>query len=147
MIFSSHCLLTAYLNTDTSFKYLHQDKRIALLEKIVELYRGDLLERRDYADYLSYERDRCKRVYEVACLKLSALYLNKNMVHKAENILKNAIAFDPYSEDICLTLIRFYKKQGKITRARKTLIEFKNRLKSELDLDIDESFLETVKLD
>ncbi len=113
--------------------------RLEMLEKVVSLYRGELLEGKDYGDLLYFEQERCKSLFENACLELSALYIKQGKSFAAENVLKIALKTDPYSENVCRALLNLYREAGKMTKARTLLKDFKKRLKDELELEIDNS--------
>lgn len=106
-----------------------------LLEKIITLYRGELLETRDYGDILIFRREACKTVYEDVCLRLSAIYYEQGQLNRAEAILEKAILADPLSENTCLALIRVYAKTGKRKKAQKLFNDLKVRLKRELNME------------
>ncbi len=116
--------------------------RLEMLEKAVLLYRGELLEGKDYGDLLYFEQERCKSLFENACLELGTLYIKHGKPLLAESVLKKVLKSDPYSEDAFRALLKLYRKENKITQARKLINSFKKRLKDELDLDLDSSFEE-----
>ncbi len=115
------------------------------LEKLVSLYRGELLANRDYGDILLVEREKCKTIFEEACLRLSDLYTGQGKFGHAESVLERSLIADPYSERACLALANIYTKQGKRTKALKLLKDFKKRLKEELNLDPDTSIIEAIQ--
>lgn len=115
------------------------------LEKLISLYRGDLLAGRDYGDVLLVEREKCKTIFEEACLRLSDIYSEQSKPGQAESVLERSLIVDPFSERTCLTLATTYMNQGKRTKALKLLNDHKKRLKKELGLDPDISIIEAIQ--
>ncbi len=112
-----------------------------ILGKIVLLYRGELLESRDYGDMLIFRREKCKVVYEDTCLRLSSTYLNQGKLKEAEAILERSILADPFSESTCLALINVYAKAGKRSKAQKIFNDYKTRLNKELNIEPDKNMI------
>ncbi len=115
-----------------------------ILEKMVTLYRGELLESRDYGDLLLFEREKCKLVFEKACLDLSALYLQKAEPARAEEILLRAYRAEPYSEAVCLKLLQLLMAQGMRHKAIKLFNTFKKRLIEDFELEVDPRLAEAI---
>ncbi len=116
-----------------------------ILERIVLLYKGELLETRDYGDMLIVKRENSKTVYEDACLRLSSIYYNQGKLNRAEAILERAILADPFSENTCLALVKVYTKTGKRNKAQKLFNDFKTRLQRELNVEPDSSLVMAVE--
>ena len=115
------------------------------LETVVFLYRGELLETRDYGDILLFKREKCKTVFEDACLRLSSIYYEKGKLNLAETLLERAILADPYSENTCLALAKVYVKAGKRNKAQKLFNDFKKRLKVELNIEPENSLAAVIE--
>lgn len=107
------------------------------LENIISLYRGELMESRDYGDLLFFEREKCKSIFEKACVDLSAIYLRQKEPDRAEEVLIRAFRAEPYSESVCLKLLQLYMARGMRNKAAKLYNTFKVRVKDELDLEVD----------
>jgi len=116
-----------------------------ILEKMVSLYRGELLKTRDYGDILLIEREKCKTIFEDACLRLSVFYTEEGRLSQAEAILERLLNEDPYSEYACLELIKLYNKRGKRRKALMLFNDFKSRLKDELNLEVKSSLIKAIQ--
>ena len=90
--------------------------------------KGDLMEGNDYGDLVLVERERLKTIYIEACQKLSSFFVKSGEHSKAEDLLRNALAAEPYNENVCLDLLDLYMSQGKNSRATKLYYSFKKRL-------------------
>lgn len=108
-----------------------------ILEQLVTLYRGDLMDSSDYGDLAFVERERCKAIFEDACLKLGIIYAGRGEPGRAEEILRRALAIEPYSENICLELLRLHISQGMRSKAVNLYYRFKKRFEQDLDIKID----------
>ena len=90
-----------------------EQKQAALLERMVALYKGDLMVGNDYGDLVLVERERLKTIYIETCQKLSSFFVKSGEHSKAEDLLRNALAAEPYNENVCLDLLDLYMSQGK----------------------------------
>ena len=122
-----------------------EQKQAALLERMVALYKGDLMVGNDYGDLVLVERERLKTIYIEACQKLSSFFVKSGEHSKAEDLLRNALAAEPYNENVCLDLLDLYMSQGKNSRATKLYYSFKKRLEQELDIKIDHRLTQAIK--
>ncbi len=116
-----------------------------LLEKMMGVYKGDLLAGIDYGDLLVQERERFKSIFLEACQKLSSIYLERSDLSLAEGILKRALATDPYHESLCLQLLNLYVSQGRRSKAVKLYYSFKKRLEQDLDIKVDKRLTEAIR--
>ena len=91
------------------------------------------------------ERERLKTIYIEACQKLSSFFVKSGEHSKAEDLLRNALAAEPYNENVCLDLLDLYMSQGKNSRATKLYYSFKKRLEQELDIKIDHRLTQAIK--
>lgn len=121
------------------------EKQVKLLESMVSLYKGDLMENSDYGDLVINERERLKSIFMEACSKLSAMYIKREELLKAEEMLRRAAAAEPYNENIHLELLRLYMLQGRRSKAIKLYYSFKNRIEQELDISIDSRLTEAIR--
>jgi len=103
-----------------------EDRKSEILERMISLYSGDLMEGSDYGDLVLLERERCKSIFEDACLKLSSIYTKRGELRQAEEILRRAFAADPFNEDVCLELLKLFMSQGMRSKA----VSFITALKS-----------------
>jgi len=122
-----------------------EDKQVKLLERMLFLYKGDLMENSEYGDMVINERERLKSIFMGACCKLSAIYIKREELLKAEETLRRAAAAEPYSENICLEQLRLYMLQGRKSKAVKLYYSFKNRLEQELGISIDSRLTEAIR--
>lgn len=122
-----------------------EQKQAALLERMVALYKGDLMVGNDYGDLVLVERERLKTIYIETCQKLSSFFVKSGEHSKAEDLLRNALAAEPYNENVCLDLLDLYMSQGKNSQATKLYYSFKKRLEQELDIKIDHRLTQAIK--
>lgn len=117
-----------------------------MLERLVSLYCGDLMDGSDYGDLAFLERERCKTIFEDACLKLGLIYAGRGEADRAEEILRRALAIEPYSENICLELLRLHINQGMRSKAVSLYYRFKKRFEQDLDIQVDARLTDTLKM-
>jgi DNA-binding SARP family transcriptional activator len=67
-------------------------------------------------------------------------------LRQAEEILRRALAAEPYNEDLCLKLLKLYMSQGRKSKAVKLYYSFKKHLEQELDIKIDKRLTEAIRL-
>ncbi len=115
-----------------------------LLEKMISLYKGDLLKESDYEYYIISERERLRDIFLDACLKLSSIYMVQGESVPAEKVLRYALSVEPFDESICLELLKLYMSQGRKSKAVKLYYSFRKRLKQELDIEVDKRLTEAV---
>jgi len=116
----------------------------ALLERLITVYAGDLMEGNDYGDLVLQERERFKSIFIEACQKLSSIYIKRGELGLAEELLKRALAGEPYNENICLELLHLYMSQGRRSKAAKLYYSFKKRLEQDLDIKVDKRLTEAI---
>lgn len=136
--------LNRELSDPARYAELPEQKRTQALERMVSLYRGDLMEGSDYADLILHERERLKSIFIDACQRLSLIYISQEKHQQAENILRQALTAEPYNESICLELLKLYMSQGRKSKAVRLYYSFKARLEQELDIEIDRSLTDAV---
>ncbi len=71
---------------------------LPLLERAVDIYRGDLLRDVDDAHWIDDERRPLRRRYLAACVRLAQLHLALGQAEKGEKYARRAIATEPWSE-------------------------------------------------
>jgi DNA-binding SARP family transcriptional activator len=121
------------------------DAILELLEQMVSIYRGDLMEYSDYGDLVFLERERCKMIFEDICLKLGFIYEKRGKLSQAESIFRHALVLEPYSEKICLELLQLLMGQGRRSKAVSLYYRFKKRFEQDLDINIDSRLTEAVR--
>lgn len=120
-------------------------KQAGILKRMVNIYKGELMEGSDYGDLVIHERERLKGIFMEACQKLSSIYARQGELGRAEEILRRALGAEPYNENICLELLKLYVSQGRKSKAVKLYYSFKNRLEQELDIKVDIRLTEAIK--
>ena len=111
--------------------------RIAGLEQMISLYRGDLLEGDEYFDWVLPVREEMMSHFTEAALSLAAAYTNQGEHDKAEKLLQRALGADRYNEEICLCLLQLYAATNRRGRAAKLYADFTRRLKEDLGIQPD----------
>ena len=124
---------------------LQEQKQSDNLERMIFLYKGDLLEGSDYGDLVLYERERFKSIFLDVCERLSSIYSDCGKLQQAEEILRRALIVDPYNEIICLKLLKTYMAQGRRSKAVKFYYSFKKQLEQELGTKIDKRLTEAIQ--
>lgn len=125
--------------------YFDTNLKTEILEKMIALYKGELMEGSDYGDIVYHERERFRSIYVEACKKLGLIYIKCSKLRNAEEILKLAFAAEPYNENICLELIRLYNSEGRRSKAIKLYYKFKKCLKEELGINVDKRLTEAIR--
>lgn len=114
-----------------------REKRKILLERMVELYRGDFLEEDIYEDWTYAEREELRSAYLTAVNELAAIYLD-DRDNRTEKLLLKALTIDPYNESACHCLLRLYLGINQKSKAAKLYSSFVNRFKNDLGIMPDE---------
>lgn len=119
--------------------------KTGILEKMIALYKGDLMEGSDYGDIVYHEREKFRSIYVEACQKLGLIYIKCGKPRNAEEILKLAFAAEPYNENICLELINLFISEGRKSKAVKLYYKFKKCLEEELSINVDKRLTEAIR--
>ncbi|HYE82514.1 MAG TPA: BTAD domain-containing putative transcriptional regulator [Clostridia bacterium] len=122
-----------------------EQKQAEILERMISLYKGDLMEGSDYGDLVFHERERLRSIFMEACQKLSSICTKSGKLQQAEEILRRALAAEPYNENVCLELLKLYMSQGRRSKAVKLYYSFKKHLEQELDIKVDKSLTEAIR--
>ncbi|MEW6622963.1 MAG: BTAD domain-containing putative transcriptional regulator [Bacillota bacterium] len=120
-------------------------KRTKLLERMVSIYKGNILEDEIYEDWTFFEREEFKSKFLESVLSLNSIYMDRQEHEKAEKLLLKTLALDPNNEEACLCLLNLYISTNQRTRAIKLYANFEKRLKEELDLEPDEKLSSVAK--
>jgi len=126
-------------NNSGSFAF-HRQK--AILEGMLSLYQGDLLEQDFYENWLCTEREELRSIHLRLVIDLANIYLNEQAYDKAEKLLLNALNRDPYNEAACFCLLKLYINQHQKSRAVKLYRGFADRLEKELGIKPDNNLQE-----
>lgn len=89
------------------------DKNIKTLEKIVNFYKGNLLDGDIYEDWIDIYTEDLKNKFFSSAFELSKLYIIKKKFDSACQLLLRILELDPYNEDACFALVKLYSKIGK----------------------------------
>ncbi len=122
-----------------------RQKETDILERMLIVYKGDLMEGSDYSELVFDEQERLKSIYMEACQKLSSIRIKNGELVQAEEILRLALAKDPYNENICLDLLKLYKLQGRRGKAVKLYYSFRKRFEQEIEMKIDKRLTEVIR--
>ncbi|KPU44787.1 HTH-type transcriptional regulator MalT [Oxobacter pfennigii] len=122
-----------------------EQRQADILERMIYVYKGDLMEGSDYGDLVFYERERLKSIFMEVCLNLGSIYIKRGELRRAEEILRRALAAEPYNENICLELLKLYMSQGRKSKSVKLYYSFKKRLEQELDIKVDRRLTEVIQ--
>jgi len=104
------------------------EKRISLLQKVVDLYGGEYVLSLICEDVQSYYvSSRYRRIYSDAVCSLADMHLAHSRVDIVTELCEKAILLEPLEEQILLRLLRSLRSQGKEMQAI-SLIEKYSRL-------------------
>lgn len=113
------------------------DHLINTLEKMISLYRGDLLEYESYDDWILIEQEKLKSIFIDSALQLSREYIKKKNYRRAEQILLKILSHDNYNEEAACLLIELYIGSSQKSRAIQFFNSFRGRLEGDLGIAID----------
>jgi DNA-binding SARP family transcriptional activator/tetratricopeptide (TPR) repeat protein len=111
--------------------------RTALLEQMISLYNGDLLEGDEYFDWVLPAREEILSRFIEAAIALAAVYMQQEEHDLTEQLLQRALDTDRFNEEICLRLLALYTATNQRGRAIKLYATFTRRLQEELGLQPD----------
>jgi len=113
------------------------DKEITLLEKMVHIYKGNLLENDQYEDWTYFEREELKSIFLKAASSLVSAYQKRKEPQEAQKVLLIILAHDPYNEEACFSLLQMYMATKQRARALMAYDNFKKRLQKDLGIEPD----------
>ncbi|KJS16697.1 MAG: hypothetical protein VR69_08230 [Peptococcaceae bacterium BRH_c4b] len=116
-----------------------------ILERMVALYRRDFLEEEVYEDWAFAEREELRSIYFGSVIELAGIFIMNGDNRKAEKLLLNTLAMDPYNEEACLCLLKLYIATNQRGRAVKLYSDFVNRFEKELRIKPDERLASVFK--
>lgn len=116
--------------------------RVRLLERAVELYRGDFLEK-NYKDWCLPMRTRLRQKYIGALLHLGEL-TQREIPEGALGWYEKALHADSLNEDAWLNLIKLQAQSDNLISAHRTLILCLDTFQREMESKPSETFLKAV---
>jgi len=124
------------------------ERNLELLEKGLELYRGDYLQG-VYHDWVVLERERLRVRYLNAIEKLAGIYVEQRKLQQAIILYKRLVKEDPFQETAHRELMRCYYRQGDRAAAIRQYHSCVEMLREELDLmpskEIEDLYLQIIK--
>ncbi|MFC3748095.1 response regulator [Paenibacillus sp. GCM10012306] len=106
---------------------------IASLERLCDLYRGSLLDRKDYLWKVRLEEG-CAKQYKVLLYKLVRHQMTRKDWTQAQQRLEAGLSVCPLEEDMHLLLLEVYAASGKRDRVIKHYASFEEQYRRELGL-------------
>jgi DNA-binding SARP family transcriptional activator/tetratricopeptide (TPR) repeat protein len=114
------------------------------LQEALDYYRGDLLPS-CYDDWIAPERERLRRQFIIACLKLVHLHESQREYKAALHVAQRLLPLDPLDEDTYVTLIRLHGLNEDFSGARRIFKIAAETLKRELGVEPGEPLQSAVK--
>jgi DNA-binding SARP family transcriptional activator len=111
------------------------DAALAALLTVAELYGGDLLPSELYDDWFASTRERCRQEYGDAMLRAAQIQEATGDLGGALQTVRNALAHDPWREDLYQAVMRYQLTAGQRSAAVETYQSLKGRLAEDLGLD------------
>lgn len=137
-----------FLSYNEKLRNLSKDdlcKRKDTLEKLVDLYRGDLLEEDLYDDWTFADREEYKSIFIDSFLELADIYIKNSEHDKAEKHLLKMLSIDQYNEDACKCLIELYIAKKQKSRAIRLYSVFTKRFENDLGIKPDIKLPDSLK--
>jgi len=106
--------------------------RTDLLEKMIQLYHGDLLEDNLYDDWLMVPREHYRAIFVEASYALADVYMRQNLFEEAERVLIKHLKIDPLDEKACRMLLQIFKSTEQANRATAFERQFEQRFFEEI---------------
>ena len=111
---------------------------LAGYHRVAEIYTGDLLPGDLYDDWFSALRDKCRQEHSDSMLRASRLLDEAGNTQKAIQLLRKALAYDPWREDLYQAALTYQIATGQRSAAVMTYLECRSRLSEDLGLDPSE---------
>lgn len=111
------------------------NNNIEILEKSIQLYRGDYLEENDYY-WAMNEQARFSRIYMNMLITISDFYIIQGNYSKAIPYLKAILGKNPYSEEIHRKLLHAYVYMEDYTSFKEHYKNISNVFKRELGVEL-----------
>jgi predicted ATPase/DNA-binding SARP family transcriptional activator len=116
----------------TATSRIEPGRQIEALRRAVDLYRGELLPGY-YEDWVLTERQRLFEQFLYALQRLVELYTESQQFDRALDCARRALAADPVSESVHLSLIRLLARTGQPAAGLRQFREMEQILQRELD--------------
>jgi DNA-binding SARP family transcriptional activator len=111
------------------------DAVIGAYTALMDVYRGDLLPGDVYDDWFAPLRERYRQEFSDAMVRGSAILAERGDGKGALHMLRRALAFDPWREDIYQATLRCQIATGQRSAAVETYVACRARLAEDLGLD------------
>lgn len=121
-------------NITQAEKESNADHKIKLLETAVDLYKGPFLADVD-ATWFSAERQRYSNIYLETLRKLYDMYLDKNLLEKALEIVRLIIKNEPFNEEAYRNAMAIYHEFGNTAAIIRLFEQCKQQLAREYGLE------------
>ncbi|MCL5046151.1 MAG: winged helix-turn-helix domain-containing protein [Actinobacteria bacterium] len=132
-------------NGQNSLEEGHSAGAKEAFEGAIALYRGDLLPEDIYEDWTAAERERLQILYLDALTSLAQVYRklpgNEYGYRRARDVLRKALAVDPYREEINLDLMELYVAAGQADEALHLFLKYKELINKEFGIEPGEEIL------
>ena len=110
------------------------EAKIEMLQRAVELYRGEYLED-IYSDWTSSKREQLEELYFAALARLARLHRDKGNYQPSLELLQKILAKDAFREEIHLEVMRCYDLMGSRSSAIKHYRQYAELLEEELGVE------------
>lgn len=114
------------------------------LEALCALYRGPLLDHKDYIWKVQLEEN-CGKQYRVICCRLAKWYMTESNWDKAEQRLLACLSHYPLEEELHLLLLKTYALSGKKERSARHFSLFQNQYRKEMGMDVPVEIIRKAK--
>ena len=111
------------------------DSAVKAYSGLMEVYRGDLLPGDVYDDWFAPLRERYRQEFSDAMLRGSTLLADREDAKGALHMLRRALLFDPWREDLYQASLRLQISSGQRSAAVETYVACRARLADDLGLD------------
>jgi DNA-binding SARP family transcriptional activator len=128
--FEEQLSLAAKARTDAD-----ETAELTALQRVAEVYRGELLPGEIYDDWFSASRERCRHDFEDAMLRAAALLNDRGDVQGGVSLLRRALQHDPWREDLYQAALRLQMLAGQRSAAIETYMTCRSRLVDDLGID------------
>jgi DNA-binding SARP family transcriptional activator len=108
---------------------------LTALQKVAEVYRGELLPGEIYDDWFATQRERCRHDFEDAMMRAAALLEARGDAQGGVSLLRRALQHDPWREDLYQAALRLQMVAGQRSAAIETYMTCRSRLVEDLGID------------
>jgi DNA-binding SARP family transcriptional activator len=108
---------------------------LAALRALADVYRGEVLPGDVYDDWFAPLRDRFRHDFEDAMLRASTILEEQGDPHGGLQLLRRAMAADPWREDLYQAQLRMQIAAGQRSAAIETYMLCRSRLTADLGID------------